>query len=92
MGRRMFSKECKLQTIKQITEDGKRIANVSAALGITEQTIYRWLREYDKYGKEAFKGPGNVRVDNEYQIKLLEKKNKQLELVGCPHFLVQNES
>ena len=44
-----------------------------------EQTIYRWLREYDKYGKEAFKGFGNVRVDNEYKIKLLEKKNKQLE-------------
>ena len=80
MGRRTFSKEYKLQTIKQVIEEGKRIANVSEALGITEQTIYRWLREYDKYGKEAFKGPGNARVDNEYKIKLLEKKNKQLEL------------
>ena len=80
MGRRTFSKEYKLQTIKQITEEGKRIANVSEALGITEQTIYRWLREYDNYGEEAFKGSGNARVDNEYKIKLLEKKNKQLEL------------
>jgi len=37
------------------------------------------LREYDKYGEEAFKGFGNARVDSEYRIKLLEKKNKQLE-------------
>ena len=55
MGRRTFSKEYKLQTTRQIIEEGKRTAEVSAKLGITEQTIYRWLREYDKYGEEAFK-------------------------------------
>jgi len=79
MGRRTFSKEYKQQTIKQVIEDGKRIAEVSSTLGITEQTVYRWLREYDRYGEEAFKGSGNPRVDSEYKIKLLEKKNKQLE-------------
>ena len=79
MGRRTFSKEYKLQTIKQVIEEGKRITEVSESLGITEQTVYRWLREYDKYGLEAFKGSGNARVDSEYRIKLLEKKNKQLE-------------
>ncbi len=63
MGRRTFSKEYKLQTIKQVIEEGKRIADISVseALGITERTIYRWLREYDKYGDEAFKGQGNAR-------------------------------
>lgn len=78
MGRRTFSKEYKLQTTRQIIEEGKRTAEVSARLGITEQTIYRWLREYDKYGEEAFKGFGNARVDNQYKIKLLEKKNTEL--------------
>jgi transposase len=79
MGRRTFSKEYKLQTIKQVTEQGKRVIEVSRMLGIAEQTVYRWLREYDKYGDEAFKGPGNARVDNEYKIKVLEKRNEQLE-------------
>jgi len=79
MGRRTFSKEYKLQTTTQVIKAGKRINEVSVSLGITEQTIYRWLREYDKYGEEAFKGFGNVRVDSQYKIKLLEKKNKQLE-------------
>ena len=78
MGRRNFSKEYKLQTIQQVIKEGKRVNKVSKSLGITEQTIYCWLREYDKYGEEAFKGFGNVRVDSEYKIKLLEKKNKQL--------------
>ena len=68
----------KLQTTRQVIKEGRRAAEVSARLGITEQTIYRWLREYDKYGEEAFKGFGNERVDNEYKIKLLEKKNEQL--------------
>ena len=79
MGRRTFSKEYKLQTIKQVTEQGKRITEVLKTLGIAEQTIYRWLREHDKYGNEAFRGPSNARINNEYKIKLLEKKNKQLE-------------
>ena len=79
MGRRTFSKEYKLQTTRQVIKEGKRITEVSESLGITEQTIYRWLREYDKYGKEAFKGFGNARVDSQYKIKLLQKKNKQLE-------------
>ena len=79
MGRRTFSKEYKIQTIKQVVEEGKRITAIAEVLGITEQTIYRWLREYDKYGTEAFKGAGNARVDNEFKIKLLEKENKQLE-------------
>ena len=78
MGRRTFSKEYKLQTTRQVIKEGKLTAEVSPRLGITEQTVYRWLREYDKYGKEAFKGFGNVRVDSHYKIKLLEKKNKQL--------------
>ncbi len=78
MGRKTFSKEYKLQTTMQVIREGKRTAEVSESLGITEQTIYRWLREYDKYGEEAFKGFGNVRVDSQYKIKLLEKKNKQL--------------
>ena len=78
MGRRNFSKEYKLQTTRQVIKEGRRAAEVSKSLGITEQTIYRWLREYDKYGEEAFKGFGNERVDSEYKIKLLEKKNKQL--------------
>ena len=78
MGRRNFSKEYKLQTTRQVIKEGRRAAEVSARLGITEQTIYRWLREYDKYGEEAFGGFGNERMDSEYKIKLLEKKNKQL--------------
>ena len=78
MGKRTFSKEYKLQTTRQVIEGGRRAAEVSESLGITEHTIYRWLREYDKYGEEAFKGFGNIRVDSEYKIKLLENKNKQL--------------
>jgi len=74
MGRKTFSKEYKLQTIRQVIKEGKRTAEVSKSIGITEQKIYRCLREYDKYGEEAFKGFGNERVDSEYKIKLLEKK------------------
>ncbi len=50
MGRRNFTKEYKLQTIRQVIKEGKRITEVSGSRRITEQTIYHWLREHDKYG------------------------------------------
>ena len=65
MGRRTFSKEYKLQIIKQIIEDGKLITEVSSSLGITEQTEYCWLREYYKFGEESLKDSGNARVVSE---------------------------
>ena len=79
MGRRTFSREYKQQTIKQVLEEGRRVTEVADALKVSEQTIYRWLREQDQYGEEAFKGPGNARIDAEYRIRVLEKQNKQLE-------------
>ena len=79
MGRRTFGKDYKLNTIKQVLEGGNKIAEIAGVLGISQQTIYRWLREYDKFGMEAFKGSGNARMDAEYRIKVLEKKNRQLE-------------
>ena len=34
MGRRIFSKEYKLQTTRQVIEEGKRVNEVSASLGV----------------------------------------------------------
>ena len=41
MGDEHIARNISNSAIKQITEEGKRIANVSEALRITEQTIYR---------------------------------------------------
>ena len=46
---------------------GKMVGQVCRSLGVSEQSYYRWRREY-----------GGLRVDQAKRLKDLEKENKRL--------------
>lgn len=46
---------------------GKTVGQVCRALGVSEQSYYRWCRDY-----------GGLRVDQAKRLKELEKENKRL--------------
>ena len=48
---------------------GKTVGQVCRSLGVSEQSYYRWRREY-----------GGLRVDQAKRLKELEKENKRLRL------------
>lgn len=51
---------------------GQKIQDICRGLGITEQTYYRWRKEY-----------GGLRVDQAKRLKSLERENSRLkQLVG----------
>jgi transposase-like protein len=70
MGRKRHTPE---QIIRKLREaevglaKGQPIAEVARKLGITEQTYYRWRKEY-----------GGLRVDQAKRLKELEKENARL--------------
>ncbi len=70
MGRKRHTPE---QIIRKLREaevglaKGQPIAEVARKLGITEQTHYRWRKEY-----------GGLRVDQAKRLKELEKENARL--------------
>ena len=70
MGRKRHTPE---QIIRKLREaevalaQGQPIAEVARKLGITEQTYYRWRKEY-----------GGLRVDQAKRLKELEKENARL--------------
>ena len=47
--------------------NGQRMAQVCKTLGISEQTYYRWRREY-----------GGLRLDQAKRLKTLEQENARL--------------
>jgi transposase-like protein len=49
---------------------GKRVAEIVRELGITEQTYYRWRREY-----------GGLKVSQARRLKELERENARLKRV-----------
>jgi putative transposase len=70
MKRNRFSVEQivnKLRQAEVLLAQGQTIAQVSKALGITEQTYYRWRKEY-----------GGIKSDQARRLKDLERENARL--------------
>ena len=57
----------KLGEAEVLLGQGSTVGEVSRKLGITEQTYYRWRREY-----------GGMRLDQARRLKELEKENGRL--------------
>mgnify|MGYP002716454860 CR=1 FL=1 len=46
MKRRKFSREFKIEAVKQITERGHKVADVSARIGVSQHSLYKWIKTY----------------------------------------------
>ena len=57
----------KLREAEILLSQGKSIGEASRKIGVTEQTYYRWRKEY-----------GGMRVEQARKLKSLEKENAQL--------------
>jgi len=70
LARRQFKSEQiinKLREAEVLISQGATIGEASRKIGITEQTYYRWRREY-----------GGMRVEQAKRLKELEKENTRL--------------
>ena len=60
----------KLREAEILHSQGNTIAVISKKIGVTEQTYYRWRKEY-----------GGMRVDQARRLKELEQENSRLKKV-----------
>ena len=57
----------KLREVELLVNQGSTIGMASKKIGVTEQTYYRWRKEY-----------GGMRIEQAKRLKELEKENNQL--------------
>lgn len=57
----------KLREAEIVLSQGKTVPHACKQIGVTEQTYYRWRKEY-----------GGIRVDQAKRLKRLEKENQRL--------------
>jgi len=57
----------KLREAEVMISQGNAIANVMKKIGVTEQTYYRWRKEY-----------GGMRIEQARRLKELEQENSRL--------------
>ena len=62
--RRKFSREFKQTAVRQLA-GGKSAAEVARALEVHPSDLYRWRRELEEHGADAFIGAGRKRADDD---------------------------
>ena len=73
MARRNYTPERiinKLREVEILLSQGSTIGEAARKIGVTEQTYYRWRREY-----------GRMRIEQVKRLKQLEKENTRLKRI-----------
>ncbi len=73
-----YTKDFKLHVCKLVLEKNTPVPQLAIAVKVPSHTIYRWIKEYQAYGDEAFVGSGYLR-NPAAQLKRLQKINKELQ-------------
>lgn len=73
MSSKRYPEEFKIEAVRQVTERGHSIAEVSSRLGTTTHSLYAWIR---KYGPNA--ETHQVEADEKAELQRLRKELKRV--------------
>ena len=77
--RKTYSKEFKLDAVSLVVEQDYTVSKAARSLGITPAMLGRWVKEHRSADWEAFRGNGNLTVEQE-EIRRLKARVKRLEM------------
>jgi transposase len=63
--RRRFDRAFKVEAVRLVTEQGRRVTEVARNLGINPNQLHRWKRRLSEEGQSAFPGKGQVSPEQE---------------------------
>jgi transposase len=77
--RRTFSREFRIEAVRQVIEMNRSIAEVARELQIGAGLLGRWKQQLMNEGESAFPGKGRLRPADE-EVRRLERENRELRL------------
>ena len=63
--RRSYDSEFKREAVKLVVEGGRVASEVAKGLGINDNVIYRWIKQYREDPENAFPGKGKLKPEDE---------------------------
>jgi transposase len=76
MSRRKFSREFKIEAVKLIRERGVSVAQAGRDLGIHENVLRKWVKEFGSDPVQAFPGHGQMKPEQQEIERLRREVNK----------------
>jgi transposase len=77
--RRSFTREFKIEAVRQVVEQNRPMAEVARELGIRAGLLGRWKEQVLADREGAFPGKGRLKVADE-ELRRLERENRSLRL------------
>ena len=74
MSSKRYPEEFKIEAVKQVTEKGHSVAEVTSRLGTTNHGLYAWIKRYDPQQP-------NIVVESSDVLAELAKLRKELQRV-----------
>ncbi len=75
--RRSYTREFKIEAVRQVVEQNRTVAEVARELGIGAGLLGLWKQQVLADPVEPFPGKGRVKVAEE-ELRRLERENRQL--------------
>ena len=73
-----YTKDFKIRAVRLSRKDDMTCKEVAEDLGMSEQSLYRWRKQYREHGDDAFPGRGNSAPDRDEEKAELERENAKL--------------
>jgi transposase len=73
MGRRVFSREFKLEAVKLVKERGVAVREAARDLDVHENVLRKWVRDVAADSQQAFPGHGQMKPD-QLEVARLRKE------------------
>ena len=61
MGRRSFTREFKVEAVRLVRDRGVSVAQAARDLGVHENVIRKWVKDFDADPGQSFPGHGNMK-------------------------------
>ena len=78
--RKTFSKEFKLEAVRQLELGDKSPNDIAIDLGIRRNMLYKWQEQLKKHGDDAFRGSGRKPMDQSDEVAILRKELADVKL------------
>ena len=75
--RRKYDPAYKLELCKAVSSGAATVPELSRETGITENTLYNWMKRYRENQDKPFVGSGHILPENEDMVRL-RRENRDL--------------
>ena len=73
-----YTREFKIRAVRLSRKDDVTCKEVAEDLGMSEQSLYRWRKQYREHGDGAFSGRGNSAPGDDEEKAELQRENAKL--------------